>query len=241
MKPTRTFRLLNRCLGKALHRYHMIQDGDRIAVALSGGKDSLALMWLLNERRRRIPIDYELFGVYIDLGFPKSFGQALKDYGTSLGYRMTIAHTDAGPIAHGPQNRENPCFLCARLRRKRLFETAAALNCCKIALGHNRDDIIETLFINMCYAGEISTMRPVQPLFKGRFTMIRPLLFADEKTLRQFAREQRFPAFVNPCPTAGSSKRAEIKNMLQTLYRSNPKIKGNIFRSMTNVRKEYLL
>jgi tRNA 2-thiocytidine biosynthesis protein TtcA len=127
------------------------------------------------------------------------------------------------------------------LRRKRLFEVAAELNCQKIALGHNRDDIIETLFLNMCYAGEISTMQPAQPFFKNKYTVIRPLAFADEDVIRRFAREQDFPDFVNPCPSAGRSKRREIKTLLHQLYRSNRKIKGNIFRSMSHVNVDYLL
>jgi tRNA 2-thiocytidine biosynthesis protein TtcA len=110
-----------------------------------------------------------------------------------------------------------------------------------LALGHNKDDIIETLFLNMCYAGEISTMVPSQTLFKGRFKIIRPLAYADEQLIRDFAREHGFPDFVNPCPSAGNSKRQEIKTMLTQLYKHNPKIKGNIFRAMSRVKNAYLL
>ena len=110
-----------------------------------------------------------------------------------------------------------------------------------VALGHNRDDVIETLFLNICYAGEISTMRPAQDLFKGRFRLIRPLAYADEALIRRFAREQALPVSPNPCPSAGRSRRAEIKDLLQQLYRSNRKIKGNIFRAMRHVKTEYLL
>jgi tRNA 2-thiocytidine biosynthesis protein TtcA len=127
------------------------------------------------------------------------------------------------------------------LRRKRLFEIADELGCNKLALGHNKDDLIETLFMNMCYAGEISTMLPVQHFFQQQFTLIRPLALADEDLIRRFAREQRFPDFINPCPTAANSKRRDIKLMLNRLYRSNTKIKGNLFRSMSRVKPEYLL
>jgi tRNA 2-thiocytidine biosynthesis protein TtcA len=127
------------------------------------------------------------------------------------------------------------------LRRKRLFEIADEFDCNKIALGHNKDDIIETLFLNIFYSGEISTMVPFQPFFKGRFTVIRPLALADEKLIVSFARNQKFPEFVNPCPTAGNSKRQQIKTLLNQLYRSNKKIKGNIFRAMSHVNLEYLL
>jgi tRNA 2-thiocytidine biosynthesis protein TtcA len=133
------------------------------------------------------------------------------------------------------------CSLCSRLRRGILYTAAEKLDCNKVALGHHKDDIIETLFINMCYAGEISTMVPAQSFFKGRFTVIRPLAFTDEQTIRRFAAEQGFPQFVNPCPTSGTSKRQEIKALLRQLYRANRKIKGNLFRSMSRVRTDYLL
>ena len=228
-------------MGKALHRYDMIADGDRILVGLSGGKDSLALMWMLNERRSRIPINYELFAVHIDPGFEKSFSKSLQSYCNKIGFPLRVERTDCGVLAHSSQNRENPCFLCSRLRRNRLFEIADELGCSKLALGHNKDDIIETLFLNMCYAGEISTMLPSQKFFKDRVTLIRPLAFVDEDIITRFAKEQRFPEFVNPCPSAGVSKRQEIKAMLKGLYRTNKKIKGNLFRAMSHVKTEYLL
>ncbi len=240
-KHSYVYKALNRAAGKALHRYDMISDGDRILVGVSGGKDSLAMMRLLNERRARIPVDYQLFAVYIDLGFPDDFGAELQSYAENCGYSIRVEHTDYGVISHGPENRENPCFLCSRLRRKRLFEIAAETGCNKIALGHNKDDIIETVFINMCYAGEISTMKPKQSFFGGEFDIIRPLAFCDEDSIRLFARECAFPDFINPCPTATSSKRLEIKKLLQQLYRSNKKIKGNIFRSLSHVKADYLL
>ena len=228
-------------MGKALHRYQMISDGDRIVVGVSGGADSLTLMWMLSERLARIPIKYDLFAVYVDPGFDGSFAEALKVYYEKLGFSLRVEYTDFGVLGHSSVNRENPCFLCSRLRRKRLFEIADELGCQKLALGHNKDDVIETLFMNMCYAGEISTMLPFQTFFQQRFTLIRPLAFADEGLIRRFAESQRFPVFENPCPTAKTSKRQEIKSLLQQLYRSNKKIKGNIFRAMSHVRPEYLL
>lgn len=224
-----------------MHRYDMIADGDRILVGFSGGKDSLALMWILNERRSRIPINYELFPVHIDPGFEKSFSKSLQGCCNKIGFPLRVERTDYGVLAHSSLNRENPCFLCSRLRRKRLFEIADELGCSKLALGHNKDDIIETLFLNMCYAGEISTMLPRMMFFKDRCTLIRPLAFVDEDIIKRFAKEQRFPEFVNPCPSAGVSKRQEIKAMLKGLYRTNKKIKGNLFRAMSHVKTEYLL
>ncbi len=235
------FKNLNRSFGQALHRYEMISDGDRIALGLSGGKDSLTMMWFLKERLSRIPIRYKLFPIYIDPGFEKGFSDKLMAYGKEMGYSIRTEMTDYGVLSHSSHNRENPCFLCSRLRRKRLFEIADELGCRKLALGHNKDDIIETLFLNMCYAGEISTMLPRQPFFGGKITVIRPLAFSDEDLIRRFAASQNFPDFINTCPSAGNSRRGEIKELLLQLYRKNRKVKGNIFRSLSRVRPDYLL
>ena len=228
-------------MGRALHRYDMIADGDNLLVGLSGGMDSLTLLWILSERRKRIPIDYRIHASYIDPGFENGFAEALKTYCQSQGIDLRVEYTDFGPLAHSDANRENPCFLCSWKRRKLIFETADQLGCNKIALGHNKDDIIETLFLNMCYSGEISTMVPAQKFFQGKFTVIRPLAFTDEGTIRRFAKKIDFPQFINTCPSSVNSKRQEIKTLLNELYRSNPKIKGNIFRSMQHVKAEYLL
>ena len=235
------YKALNRDFGKAVHRYDMLQDGDRIVVGLSGGADSLTMMWMLTERLPRIPVNFELFPVHIDPGFEGGFSESLKTYSARFGFPLRVEHTDYGVLGHSKNNRENPCFLCARLRRKRLFEIADELACNKLALGHNKDDIIETLFLNICYSGEISTMVPFQPFFKGKITVIRPLAFADERRIRDFAKEQNFPEFVNPCPSANNSKRQEIKDTLNRLYKTNSKIKGNIFRAMSRVNLDYLL
>lgn len=238
---SKTHKHLNTAMGKAIHTYGMIQDGDRIAVGLSGGKDSLTLTWLLHERQSKAPIQYDIFPIYIDPGFEGGFGDELAALCKQKGWYLYHEKTDHGPVAHSPVNRENPCFLCARLRRKRLFEIADQLGCRKIALGHNKDDLIETLFLNICYSGVISTMVPAQPFFGGRFTIIRPLAHAGEDTIQCFVQEKQFPRFENPCPSARTSKRREIKELLGNLYGLNPKIRGNIFRSMSNVKLDYLL
>ena len=236
------YKSLNRDIGKAIHQYDMISANDRILVGISGGKDSLTLLWSLKERLKRIPINYELFPVYIDPGFEGGFAQNLRRWLVqNTGYALRVEETTYGVYAHSAENRENPCFLCARLRRKRIFEIAEELNCNKIAFGHHKDDIIETPFINICYAGEIATMLPVQPVFRGKFHIIRPLAFVDEQRVKRFADTQGFPEFVNPCPYARVSKRGEIKTLLNQLYQSNKKIKGNIFRSLSHVNREYLL
>jgi tRNA 2-thiocytidine biosynthesis protein TtcA len=235
------YKTLNRAFGKAVHDYDMIREADRIAVGLSGGADSLTLLWLLTERRPRIRVRYELHAIYVDPGFEGGAAEALKPFCERLEIPLRVEWTDYGLQGHSPANRENPCFLCARLRRKRLFEVADELGCSTLALGHNKDDVIETLFLNMCYAGEISTMRPEQELFHGRFRLIRPLAYAESGLIRRFAREFNLPVTANPCPSAGRTQRAEIKSLLADLYRRNPKIKGNIFRALRHVRTDYLL
>ena len=236
-----TYRVLNRSVGRALHRYEMIADGDRIIVGLSGGKDSLTLLSLLKERQARVPVKYELFPVYIDPGFDGGFTEELQTYCNDAGFTLRIEHTNFGIISHSSLNRENPCFLCSRLRRKRLFEIAGELGCTKLALGHNQDDIIETFFLNICYAGEISTMTPCQAFFNNRLFIIRPLAFAGEDIIVRYAKDNGFPDFENICPSAKASKRREMKALLNQLYTSNKKIRGNIFRSLSHVKTEYLL
>jgi len=219
----------------------MIADGEKLAVGLSGGKDSLSLIWMLKNRRRHVPVNYELTAVYVDPGFEGGFSGELAAYCEKLDIELIVEHTDNGLVAHSTENRENPCFLCSRLRRKRLFEIAEGIGARKIALGHHKDDIIETLFLNMFYAGEISTMSPRQEFFKGTMTIIRPLAFLDEDIIRKFSELMAFPVFVNPCPSARRSKRDAIKKMLTDLYRTNRKIRGNIFRALHHVRLDYLL
>ncbi len=221
---------MNRGVGKAIHDYDMISNGDRIAVGLSGGHDSLTLLWILRERLRRIPVHYEIVPIYIDPGFENGFGAELKDYCRQWGLELRVDETRHGMLAHSPENRENPCFLCSHLRRKRLFEIADELGCRKLALGHNKDDLIETLFLNICYAGQICTMVPSQMFFQEKFTVIRPLAFVDETIIRKFAKENRFPVFDNPCPTSRTSKRKEIKEMLNRPLSGQRQRQGKYFQ-----------
>lgn len=235
------YKEINKAIGQAHHQYDMITDGDKICVGVSGGKDSLTLLWFLSERLSRIPLTYTLSPCYIDPGFDNSFARELARFCRKNGWDLRVEYTDYGVLAHSHKNRENPCFLCSRLRRKRLFEVSAELGCNKLALGHNKDDIIESLFLNMCYSGEISTMKPFMPMFGGEITIIRPLAFVEENNTRRFAADKNFPVFENPCPSAKTSKRKEIKDLLEKLYRGNKKVKGNLFRSLSNVRTEYML
>lgn len=228
-------------MGKAIHRYGLIQNGDRILVGVSGGKDSLTLLHLLQERERRVPIHYELVPVYIDLGFISGRAEILKNFFETRALPYHIEFTDIGRRANSPENRENPCFLCSWERRKKLFHLAHRLKCNKIALGHHQDDIIETLLLNIFYSAEISTMLPLQTLFKGKVTIIRPLALVEERKIERFAREMGLPYSSSGCPVSGKTKRKEVKELIGALEKKNRRVKGNIFRALSNIKLDYTL
>ncbi len=231
---------LKRLMGKAIYNHNMIKEGDHVMVAVSGGKDSLALLWLLRERIKRVPFKYRLTAVHVDPGFGGDSVGQMELFLSSHNFDHIIINTKIGPTAHGPENRENPCFLCSRLRRKTLFKLAADLGCNRIAFGHHKDDIIETLFLNIFYGASISTMMPSQKLFKDALTVIRPFYMVDEDMIRRYTVSMKWPDIDLGCPTARSSKRRDIKNMLNRFYKSNKKIKGNIFHALHNVNSAYL-
>jgi tRNA 2-thiocytidine biosynthesis protein TtcA len=228
-------------IGKAIHTRDMLQDGDYVLVAVSGGKDSLSLLWLLRERTKRVPIQYKITAAHVDPGFGEDSAGRMEAFFTRHGFEHRIIKGDMGPRAHGPENRENPCFLCSRLRRKVLFEMASSLGSNKIAFGHHKDDMIETFFLNILYGASISTMTPVQEFFQGKLSVIRPLYLVDEDIIVRYSKIMDFPEIRLGCPTSASSRREEVKKMLKHFYRTNKKIKGNIFHALHNVRPEYLL
>jgi len=219
-------------MGRAISSYQMIADGDRVMVAVSGGHDSISLLWLLRDRLKRIPIRYEIIAAHVDLGFGTSTGKKMEKFFIGNAFDHVIINTRIGPRAHSDNNRENPCFLCSRLKRKALFEKAAELACHKVAFGHHKDDFIETFFLNLLFAGSASTIQPLQEFFDGALTLIRPLYLLDEAIIKGYADEMGFPEIESGCPTAGSSMRARIKSLLTNLYLTNRKIKGNIFNAV---------
>jgi len=219
---------MRRLMGKAIYQCNMMEDGDRILVAVSGGQDSISLLWLLKERLSRIPITYDLTAVHVELGFRNETGKKMEHFFTANGFNFCIIRGEFGPFAHSKENRENPCFLCSRLRRKAIFEKAGELDCNKIAFGHQKDDFIETFFLNLLFAGSMSTLHPCQELFNGKLTIIRPLYLLDRGTIKKYAEEMGFPTIESGCPTSLSSKRAQIRSMLSNLYQTNKKIRGNI-------------
>lgn len=191
---------LKKALSRAIHLYDMIQDGDRIVVGLSGGKDSMTLLHLLLYLKQKAPIDFFLQPVYIDPGFDGGFNAELAGYIGELGLDLHVELTDHGLVAHSEANTENPCFLCSRLRRKRLFELAREFNCTKLALGHHKDDLIETFMMNILYAGEVSTMLPYQEMFGGAFAVIRPMAYAESAHIKRYVADMQLPVYKNPCP-----------------------------------------
>jgi tRNA 2-thiocytidine biosynthesis protein TtcA len=231
---------VRRLVGRAISHYDLIHDNDRMVVAVSGGKDSLLLLWLLRERLRRIPIRYDLTAVYVDPGFDATGSDQLEAFFLKEGFAYRIIRTDHGIRAHRSDNRENPCFLCSRLRRATLFHQARDLDCRKIAMGHNQDDLIETFFINICYGAQTATMVPKQLFFGGKITVIRPLALVPADKAERLCRRLGLPIVTNACPSASKNKRQEVRTLLETLCKSNPKVRGNIFHAMSHVNLEYL-
>jgi tRNA 2-thiocytidine biosynthesis protein TtcA len=241
-KDTKLFRHLKKWLEKAVLDFNMIQEGDHVLVGVSGGADSLALLDLLDSSMIFVP-RFSFMAVNIDMGFDSLYTgyNELEKYLQENNYRYIMEKTDIGPLAHSEYNKKNPCFLCSRLRRKRIFEIAAAHGCNKIAFAHHRDDIIETLLINIFYGREISTMMPNQQIFGGKLHIIRPLAYLREELVKKYSKERNFPVIKNHCPSSKTSRRIYVKNLLNELTKDNPAIRDNIFKAMSHVKPDYLL
>lgn len=240
-KRTRLFLHLKKWLEKAMMDYGMVSAGDKVLVGVSGGMDSLTLLDLLNTPMVYVPA-FSIVAVHVDLGFDPAFAGSgvLSQWLKEKGYDFVIERSDIGPLSHSNYNRKNPCFLCSRLRRKMIFETAEKMGCNKITFAHHRDDIIETLLLNIFYGREISTMVPDQPVFNGRLHIIRPLAYIEEGLLKKYAQEEGFPVIENLCPTSLVSRRRYIKEILDRLEGDNPHIRDNIWKAMGHVKKDYI-
>ncbi|MDI6606434.1 MAG: ATP-binding protein [Candidatus Omnitrophota bacterium] len=229
---------ISKRVGRAIIDYDMLAEGDKIAVAVSGGKDSLTLLRVLADRRAFVPIKYELLAVHIDLGYPCQHPKILGEYFKSQGIAYHIEKVD---ILKGKTRKDISCFWCAWNRRKALFETANRFGCTKVALGHHKDDIVETILLNLFFQGEISAMSPKQELFKGKITLIRPLAYVEEGMIVKFAKEADFPHEKCSCPNSLTSNRNRISRIIRELERVCPDVKTNIFRSLKRIKKDYLL
>lgn len=229
---------ISKRIGKAIWDYRLIKDGDRILLAVSGGKDSLSLLTILLDRMRFVPIRYEVIACVVDMGFEWVNLHLLIDYFEKNSIRYVIAKP---PDSWRKDGEEFSCFWCSWSRRKALFKTARELGCTKLALGHHLDDITETLLLNLLFNGEISTMRPYQEMFKGKLAIIRPLAYVEERELADVARSLELPVVKSACPHAETSKRRLVKGIISEVSKHNRNVKKNIFRSLQRIRQEYLL
>jgi len=229
---------LSKRVGRAIMDYRMLDGNDKVAVAVSGGKDSLALLRILHDRKRFVPITYDLLAIHIDSGYPRSYARQMERYFKKLKVRYHIERID--DIRKTDPKKIN-CFWCSWNRRKALFKTADRLGYRKVALGHHKDDIVETILLNLFFQGEISAMKPKQELFDGKITLIRPLAYAEESMINRFAREEKLPHDSCVCPHSVSSHRAKMGKIIRELEKSCPEIKTNIFKSVSRIKKDYLL
>jgi tRNA 2-thiocytidine biosynthesis protein TtcA len=229
---------ISKRVGRAIMDYKMLADGDKIAVAVSGGKDSITLLRVLNDRRAFVPIKYDLLAVHIDLGYPRSYAKSLEKYFKKIGVKYHIEKVD---VLKKTKRKDITCFWCSWNRRKALFQAADRLGCSKVALGHHKDDIIETILLNLFFQGEISAMSPKQELFKGKITLIRPLAYVEEYMIKRFAREEKIPHDSCRCPNSITSNRTRMSRIISELKEVCPDVKTNIFKSVKRIKKDYLL
>ena len=238
--------LLKRLLrdaGRAIHDYGMIADGDRILVGVSGGKDSYTLLHLLQQLQQRAPIAFSLVAVNLDQGHPGFPAARLEAYLRDQGVEVRMLREDTWSVVKRlvPEGK-TMCSVCSRLRRGILYNAAQELGCSKIALGHHRDDLIESLLLSMFFSGKLRSMPPLLRSLDGRNTVIRPLCYAAEKDIAAFALEKKFP--IIPCDLCGSQEnlqRARVKRLLETLESEHPGLRASIFGAMGNVMPEHLL
>jgi tRNA 2-thiocytidine biosynthesis protein TtcA len=228
---------------KASKDYRMIEKDDRIMVCMSGGKDSYGMLHMLQLIQKRAPFTFSIVAVNLDQGHPGFPKETLADYFKSLGieYRMIFKDTHSIVVDKIPKGKTF-CSLCSRLRRAILYDVAVEMGCTKIALGHHRDDLIQTLFLNVLYSGQLKAMPARLISDDGRNIVIRPLAYCAEEDLQQLSDEQQFP--IIPCDLCGSQenlKRQKIKALINQLHEENHHVKGNIMAAMSNVRPSHLL
>lgn len=219
---------------KAVDDYNMIKEGDKIAIGISGGKDSLALALALKGLQRFYPKKFELQAIMIDLGFDYADFTILKNFFEKHEIPFTIINTSIGEIVFEERKEKNPCSLCSKMRKGAFNEAAIKFGCNKVALGHHKNDIIETLFLCMFFEGRIYSFSPVTYLDKMNLYAIRPLLYTSEREVIAFKNKFELPVMKNPCPADGYTKREYIKDLLKKLNKENPGLNDRIFKSITN-------
>ncbi len=212
--------------------YNMIAEGDKIAVGVSGGKDSLTLLYLLAALRRYYPAHYELQAVTIDMGLPGMDFSPVAALCEKLEVPYQIKKTEIGPIIFDYRHEKNPCSMCAKMRRGALNDVLLSLGCNKIALGHHFDDAVETFLMSLLYEGRIGCFEPVTYLSRTGITQIRPMLYVGEQAIVHFAERYELPVVHNVCPADKHTKRQEVKELIVTLQAQYPDLKSKVFGAM---------
>ncbi len=243
--PGKLLRQICRKVGQLLGDFpKLIEDGDRIMVCLSGGKDSYAMLDVLMDLQRRAPVRFELLAVNVDQGWPGYDTPKIEQHLRSLGVKYQMITEDYATIVEAKlQPGQTPCSLCSRFRRGVLYNLASRLGCTKIALGHHADDLVETLVMNFFYSGQLASMPPILHSDDGRNTVIRPLALVPESLIIQYATTCGFPLVQCGCPSCGlpAQKRQVIKRMLATLEQDNPQIKTHMLAALRNVVPDHLM
>ncbi len=224
-------------LRRAIDDYHMIAENDVIAVGISGGKDSIVLFQAMIALKRFYPIPFELMGITVDLGFDTPLETAeIKKLAEENNIPYHVIKTQIKEIVFDIRKEENPCSLCAKLRKGALMDYAKQSGCNKVALGHHYDDVVETFFMKLFYEGNIGCFSPVTYLSRRDITQIRPLIFAPEAEIKSTAERLELPVFKNPCPNDGESKRQEIKDLIYSLRKDYPDLKEKVFGGLCRAK-----
>lgn len=218
---------------KAIEDYRMIQNGDKIAVGISGGKDSLTLLYALSKLQTFYPQLFELIAITVDLGFSNYDTTLLAQYAENLGIEYYVEKTEIASIVFDCKKESNPCSLCSRLRKGALNTRAMELGCNKIAYAHHKDDALDSFIMSLLYEGRLHTFSPVTKLERTNLVLIRPLIYAYEGEIAAFADTQQLPVVKNPCPADGITKRQEARELIMNLRTTVPEVKERIFSAIT--------
>lgn len=217
---------------RCVQNYNMIEENDVIAVGASGGKDSTALLCALALMRRFYPVKYELKAISVDLGFGDMDFAPLTELCRSLDTEHVIVKTDISEIVFNAKKESSPCSLCSKMRRGALHGEAERLGCTKVALGHNKDDVSVTLMLNILYAGKIEVFWPKNTPDERGMTLIRPLIYTSEKTVKEFCRKNSIPIIRNTCPMDKHTERERVKQMISELEKEHKGVTHRIFRAI---------
>lgn len=217
---------------KAIDDYHMIKEGDRIAIGVSGGKDSLSLLYALSGLRSFYPEIYEIEAITVDAGYPDTDFSGISSLCSELGVRYTVVETHIADILFEYRKESNPCSLCAKLRKGAFNSKAKELGCNKEAYAHHYDDVIETMLMSLIYEGRFYCFSPVTYLDRSDITLIRPLIYMKEQDIRNFSNAYKLPIVENPCPVNGYTKREYVKQLIKTLSLESPGLKERLFHSI---------